>query len=254
VALDGNLGFARAMNAAVARTTTRIALLANSDVLFKPDAIRRLVAALEADSVAALASPRLLRPDGSRQAAAVPEPRWFWEVTNRSLARRLLRVPIEAAGPVPGIVGPCMAVDLERIRPVGLLDERFFFFFEETDWCRRVRQQGLHVLLVPDAEIVHLQGKSANVRPVRARIQFYSSRYRYFRKHSGRPVVVLLFTAFLLRLLVEFLVQTMMAIVTLGLVLRWRARWRAQATILLWHLLLCRPAWGFEPARSGRMA
>ncbi len=249
LALPDNRGFAAGMNAALARVTEPVAFLLNSDIEFRPDAIGRLLAALEDDPAAALACPRLLRPDGSEQAAVVPDPRVFWELTNRSLPRRLMRTPRDRVSAVPSVVGPCMAIHMERCRPSGFLDEHFFFFFEETDFCRRLNDAGLKVLYVPQAEVVHLQGESANRRPVRSRIQFYQSRYRYFRKHAGPAAVLALFLGLFIRLTANLLLIGLAVLLTLGLKRKLRDRWLTQAAIWTWHLALCRPAWSFEPPR-----
>lgn len=248
VAMPENAGFARAMNAALARVTEPVAFLLNSDITFMPEAIRLLVEALEGDSDGALACPRLLRTDGSEQAAVVPEPRLWWELTNRSLPRHLLQVPQNRVSAVPSVVGPCMALHMERCRKTGFLDERFFFFFEETDFCRRLNQAGFHVLYVPQARVVHLQGESANRRPVRARIQFYESRMRYFRKHGGAPAALLLAAGMVLRLTADLLLVGLAVLLTLGLRRRLRDKWVTQASLWSWHLLGCPRGWGFEPA------
>ncbi|MFA5203658.1 MAG: glycosyltransferase family 2 protein [Lentisphaeria bacterium] len=247
--LPANLGFARAVNAGLDRVGEPLVLVCNSDIEFGAGAIDRLADALEADSTAALACPRLLRPDGSEQAAVVPEPRLFWELTNRSLARRLLRYDRQQTGPVPSVVGPCMAVRLDRLAAAGAagtarldrLDGRFFFFFEETDWCRRLRAAGRRILYVPAAAVIHLQGESANRTPARARIQFYESRYRYFHKHGGAAAVVLLFVGLWLRLTVDLPLQ---ALASLAGNTR---RLAVTGRLWLWHALLCRPRWSFEP-------
>lgn len=246
LALPANLGFAKAVNAGLKQAREPIVFILNSDLTFQPQALERLADALNQDSKAVLACPRLLRPDGSEQAAAVPEPRLFWELTNRSLPRRLMRLPAGQTAIVPSVVGPCMAVHRQRLETIGLLDERFFFFFEETDWCRRITRSGQHILLVPAAVVVHLQGESANQRPSRARIQFYASRYRYFHKHTGLPGVALLFTGLWLRLTLNLLVYTILTLLTFGKQ-KQRLKLRTTARLWLWHLLLCRPHWGFEP-------
>ena len=82
-------------------------------------------------------------------------------------------------------------------------DERFFFFFEETDFCRRIIQAGGRIAYQPQAHLLHLQGESANKRPVAARVQFQDSRYKYFAKHYGAAAVSLLFAGTLLRTLAK---------------------------------------------------
>ncbi len=249
VAMPTNSGFAKAVNAGLAQVRDEpFAFVLNTDIEFRNDAIGLLQAALAADPLAVLACPKLLRPDGSIQPSAIPEPRIWWELTNRSLPRHLMRLPAGTVA-VPGIVGPCMAVHMERLRqlPDPGLDERFFFFFEETDWCKRITAAGFHVLSVPAAEVMHLQGESANRRPVRARIQFYLSRYKYFHKHCGLAGLAILFLGLWLRLTLDLLLHGLLA----GL-LFWQARRRDRlavyAALWWWHARLCRPAWGFEPA------
>ena len=245
VEMPGNLGFAKAVNAGLGRVSAPYAFILNSDIEFRNDAITILIQALEADDAAVLACPKLVRPDGSVQAAAVPEPRLLWELTNRSLARHLLRVPGDRTSVVPGVVGPCMALKTRQLAAVGALDERFFFFFEETDWCKRIRDSGRHVLFVPAAEVMHLQGESADRRPVRARVQFYSSRYRFFRKHSSLAGVALLFVGLFARLTLNLLLQSLLVLVSLGR-RRYRDKLAVYAVLWAWHALGCRPRWGFE--------
>lgn len=277
VAMPYNAGFAKAANAGLARAGGgQYAFVLNTDIAFLNNAIDRLVAALEADPQAVLACPKLLRPDGSIQSCAVPEPKIFWELTNRSLPRHLMRIGYDQTVATPGVVGPCMAVHLERLAripragnhcqdlapylPAGTpvpapaipyLDERFFFFFEETDWCKRITDSGARVLLVPGAEVLHLQGESANRRPVRARIQFYLSRYKYFRKHAGPAGLALLFAGLWLRLTLDLLLHGLLFLLTLGRP-KVRDRLAVYAALWAWHARLGRPAWGFEPPGWGQ--
>jgi len=244
--LPHNMGYAGAANRGLEQVTEPFAFLLNTDLLFRNDVFTILAEALASDPAAALATPRLLREDGSLQAAAVPEPSLFWELINRSLPRRFLRLDAQRPTRVPGVVGPCMAVHMGRIRQVGFLDERFFFFFEETDWCRRIRQAGLEVLYVPGATAVHLQGYSANRRPVRARIQFYESRYRYFRKHGGERAERILATGLRVRLGVNMLLHGIPA----GVSRRSRDRLAVYAALWRWHAAGRPAGCGFEGPAS----
>jgi len=249
IAMGGNMGFARAANAGLRAVREPYAFILNTDLEFHSGVFEQLVGALNADSRGVLACPKLLRPEGSLQAAAVAEPSLFWELVNRSLPRHLLRISQDVTQSVPSVVGPCMAVHMERMLTVGLMDERFFFFFEETDWCRRFREAGLKVLYVPTAAVVHLQGETANRRPTRARIQFYSSRYRYFRKHSGLPAAAFLAAGLFVKLNVSLLIHGLLVLLTLGR-RRHRDRVAVYARLWLWHFKGCPAAWGFEPPGS----
>ena len=244
--LPRNVGYAAAANEGLTRTSEPFAFILNTDLTFRNDVFSIVSRALDEDPLGALATPRLLREDGREQAAAVPEPRLFWELLNRSLPRRFLRLHPTRPTVVPGIVGPCMGVHMERIRRVGFLDDRFFFFFEETDWCRRIRQAGLHVLYVPTAEVIHLQGRSANTRPVRARIQFYESRYRYFRKHYGPRAEYLLEKGLRVRLLLDLLLHSLLSPFSTSS----RDRMAVYKALRRWHREHRPPGHGFEPREA----
>lgn len=246
VPMGENCGFARAANAGLRRVREPHAFVLNTDLVFESNTLDRLADALDQDPLAVLATPKLLRLDHSVQPAAVPKPQVFWELVNRSLPRYLMHVPDDRTSTVPGLVGACMAVHMKRVHDIGFLDERFFFFMEETDWCTRVNQVGKHVLYVPSAEVVHVQGETANRRPARARIQFYSSRYRYFRKHAGIFPLGVLFTGLWLRLTLDLLLHSLLALATLGHP-KFRDKTAMYTRLWLWHALFCPPRWGFEP-------
>ncbi|HKA38785.1 MAG TPA: glycosyltransferase family 2 protein [Burkholderiales bacterium] len=244
VRMPANLGFAKAANAGLERVTEPFAFVLNSDIRFLNNVTELLAKALESDPKAALASPKLFRPDHSVQASAIPEPSIAWELINRSLPRYMMKLDNEQVSVVPSVVGACMAVHMERARQVGFMDERFFFYFEETDWCKRVSDSGGRVLFVPAAHVMHMQGGTARRRPVRARVQFYLSRYKYFRKHKGALGVVILF----LGLFCKLTLSIPLALLRTLLMPSPRARERLKSYLVLWcwHVLLCRPRWGFE--------
>lgn len=249
IPLAENMGYAAASNRGLERTKEPYAFLLNTDLIFRNDVFSIVAEALEKTPGAALATPKLLRENGAEQAAAVPEPHLLWELFSRSLPRRFLRLHPTRPTIVPGIVGPCMGVHMERIRKVGFLDERFFFFFEETDWCRRINHAGMHVLFVPTAVAVHLQGRSANRRPYRARIQFYDSRYRYFRKHWGPGAEKILAAGLQVRLMLDIAIHSILAVATP----RSRDRLAVYKALWKWHRDGRPPGCGFEPAERAQL-
>jgi GT2 family glycosyltransferase len=118
---------------------------------------------------------------------------------------------------------------------VGFFDERYFFFFEETDWARAMREAGWKVYYVPAARIYHHQGQSIGAN-VRSRIEFYRSRYQYFQKWSSpahcRTVRIVIVT----RLLANWLLTGMAVILTLGLSRGLRDKWVVYTHLLIWHV------------------
>ena len=117
---------------------------------------------------------------------------------------------------------------------VGLLDERYFFFFEETDWATRMDRAGWKIYFVPSARIFHLQGQSVGHR-VNSRILYYRSRYAYFKKwHKGRYNFMCLIV--FIRLLVNAFLNLLVVVGTLGLNTRARGRLSVYAGLIGWHL------------------
>ena len=102
------------------------------------------------------------------------------------------------------------------------MDERFFFFLEETDFCLRARQAGFATVHLPQVHVWHGQGRTAKKDPAAARIEYWRSRYAYFAKHRSPAVVMVLRCGLLLRLLVDSAVSGALAVLTLGQSRRWK--------------------------------
>ena len=85
-----------------------------------------------------------------------------------------------------------MMVRRATIEQVGLMDEAYFMYSEELDWCRRIKDAGWRVVYLPDAEIVHYEGKSSEQAVTLRHINFQRAKLRYFRKYHGQLVCVVL--------------------------------------------------------------
>lgn len=248
-----NLGFARANNLAIRAAEGRFFLLLNSDTLVKKGAVEGLVETIEADSSIGIAGLQLLNADGSLQNSICSFPSLLTELTNKSLLRLLLpskypgkehqiRGPIE----VDAIIGSCMLVRREATEQIGLLDEDFFFFFEETDWCLRMHKAGWKVVFDPRYSIFHLQGKSAAVVNARARIEYWRSRYAYFAKHFSRISQHILKTGLLLRLLISIAAVGVKCMSTLFRAATPLEKLKVYIAILDWHMKGCPADGGLE--------
>jgi GT2 family glycosyltransferase len=120
---------------------------------------------------------------------------------------------------------------------VGLFDERYFFFFEETDWAYRMRRDGWKVYFVPAAEIIHAQGKTVG-SGAGSRIMFYRSRYLFLRKWH-RNSFPLFYVIIFLRLLINALLSLAGLMLTLGLEKSIKRRLMIYIRLILWHLRRC---------------
>jgi GT2 family glycosyltransferase len=185
-----NAGFARANNQGMRATESDYVLLLNSDTVAQPDSIAGLVRFMNQSPRAGAAGPRLLRPDGTPQPYAFggdPTPAYLLaRAANRLLLHRYLHDWSTAAvQPVAWVSGACMIVRRAAIDPIGLLDEQMFMYFEDNEWCLRLRRAGWQVFYDPQVAVVHLGGQSVRRNPAAQRAYRQSLRY-FYRKHYGR--------------------------------------------------------------------
>lgn len=241
-----NLGFSRANNRALLEAAGEYCVLLNSDTVVLPGSLDAVVACMQGHPDVGIAGVQLLNPDGSRQNSIAAFPSLLTELFNKSLLRRMLpekypgkehRFP----GPVDvdSVIGACLFVRRKAMDEVGLMDEEYFFFFEETDWCLRFRKAGWRVIHCPGATVVHLQGKSAGKANVRARIEYYRSRYLFFRKHLSPVASILLKSGLIAKAVVSLALNFLLSVATILTWKRGRERVCLYWSILRWHARGC---------------
>lgn len=225
LALDRNLGFAAGTNAgiqhalsaelhakraegsaattALSAQTSELAyvLLLNPDTAVHTGAIEALAAFLNDHPRVGAVGPRLLNPDGSIQPAAFRFPTLLMTALDlfppgEVLPGRLYnswwhgRYPHEQAAAAPFAIdhplGACILVRRVVIEQVGMLDEQFFMYAEEVDWCYRIRQAGWAIWQEPRARVTHVGGAATSQFRSKMQIALYTSRLRFLRKHYAR--------------------------------------------------------------------
>jgi N-acetylglucosaminyl-diphospho-decaprenol L-rhamnosyltransferase len=193
IALGSNRGFAAANNAGIRASTGASLLLLNSDAIAPPGAIDRLLAALERHPEAAAAGPRLVDAHGR---AELSFGRMIGPVTEWR-QQRLMRQHARADATTVALIdqmtrqeqfpdwvsGACLLVRRADAEAVGLLDERFFMYTEDVDFCAALRARGRRILFTPDAELVHLRGRSAASAPAATRAAYRRSHLAFYEKH-----------------------------------------------------------------------
>ena len=200
----GNLGFARANNLALSEALGRHVLLLNPDTVCTPGALARLVAFLDATPGAGAVGPMLVDADGRPTLSWGEAPRPLHHLLSLVDPQRRwlpagLRDRAAARPPRPGagatrvdyVVGACLMAPRAVWEEVGPLDERFFMYFEEVDWCRRAAAAGHATWLVPKARVAHLEGRSAARVSDFALAQFQKSYRLFVSKHHGAARVPL---------------------------------------------------------------
>lgn len=194
-----NGGFAAGNNLGIRAVDADACILLNSDTIVLPDAISELVRAMDLWPNAGLVGPGFVSRDGSKDLSTFRLIRPMSELVRSASTGLILRlftkydIHFRTTDTVaePDWIGFAgVLIRREVIEQVGLLDEGFFMYFEDTDYCKRVRNAGWTILYWPAATIVHLLGGSSGFSSKsgsrgRASRYFYESRSRYFAKHYG---------------------------------------------------------------------
>lgn len=166
-----NLGFARGCNLGIRQATGEFILLLNTDAFPRPGAIETLVAYLEQHSDVGIVGPQLLYPNGrwQRSSGRIPSPcSAFLDALGVTSLEHIIAA---ALWPLTGrwwrpyeveyVDGACMLIRRIVIEQIGGLDERFFLFVEDAEYCARARAHGWKVVYLPQSHVVHLRGGSS---------------------------------------------------------------------------------------------
>lgn len=199
--LPSNGGFAYGNNAGIraalcADDSPDYLLLLNPDTLVRPGAINALVGFMAVHPEAGVAGSRIENPNGGvdRTAHRMPSP--FSELDGAArlgmlswlLHRYVVSPPLrDTTHECDWVSGAAMIVRRQVLEQIGLLDEGFFLYFEEVDFCCRARNAGWQVWYVPQARVLHLEGASTGIQAAAKRrpAYWYDSRRRFFVKHHG---------------------------------------------------------------------
>jgi len=239
-----NLGFAAANNQAFRQMNGNYALLLNTDTVLTNGVVKELFDFMEANPEAGMACGQLLNLDGSSQNSIANFPTTLTLLSNETLLRILLpkkfpskRRKYLSPLKIDSCIGACLMARKKAMDDIGFFDERYFFFFEETDWAYRMKRGGWAIYLVPTAKIFHAQGKTVGSN-VHARIMFYRSRYLFFKKWHPHSYP-LFHSVIFLRLLANIILSLMGLLFTGGFKNSIRKKFIVYIQLLIWHLHGC---------------
>lgn len=194
---EANVGFTRAVNQGLALARGAAVLLLNPDAELMAGALGALWDELRAHPDVAVVGPKVLNSDGTVQSSRRTFPGLaIGFVESTVLQRALGGLPAlrryycrdtsdDEPQDVDWLTGACLLVRREAIEQVGGLDERFFMYFEEVDWCWRMRRAGWRVRYQPAARVLHHSSQSADQDVTRRHIHFNTSKWRFYAKHYG---------------------------------------------------------------------
>src|SRR3990170_6101336 len=197
---DENAGFTRPMNQALRVASGGYLLQLNPDTLILPNALDQLVGFMESNTEVGICSPKVLNRDHTLQKSCrrgEPKP---WAMISYFLGLSALfprskffggyhlnYMDENAIHEVAGVSGSCMLIRREVIDQIGYLDERFFAYQEDTDFCFRARQAGWRIYYMPKAQIIHYGGQGGSrVEPYRSIVEWHKSYRLYYRKHLAK--------------------------------------------------------------------
>lgn len=204
-------GFAANQNEVLrwCRNTSRYTLLLNDDTIVTGGALRALVEFMDSRPGVAAASPKLISPQGTIQVGYGTFPSiWLDIIRHWNLKRLLPGAPVrhfvvsqlawlcgshitayfraidepDSARPVDAVFGTAMILRREALAEVGLLDERYEMYYEDTDWCRMAKSKGWDIWYVPSAKVIHYGSHSKGVFSM---VEYERSMYAYFRKYAA---------------------------------------------------------------------
>jgi len=199
-----NRGFAAGNNQALRRARGRYRLLLNSDTVVHPGAFAEVVRFMDAHPDAAAAGLRILNPDRTLQLSCRRFPRLTTGLFRKVPLGRLIPDnrwnreylmsdwPHDTVREVDWVSGAAMCMRAQALAQVGLLDEGYYMYCEDVDWCYRARQAGWRIYYLPQAVVTHAIGRSSDQRPLRMVAEFHRSMGRYYWKHYASAVFPLL--------------------------------------------------------------
>jgi GT2 family glycosyltransferase len=191
IALDQNVGFAAANNVAIRATRSELVLLLNSDTLVLDGSIDRLLGAMRVLPGAAIVGPRLVDARGRAELSFGRMMSPLAELRQKLLARSAggrIEAMTTTQAEVDWVSGACLLVRRAAAEAAGLLDERYFMYCEDVDFCAAVRARGGRVYFTPDAQVVHLRGRSRATASTSVDVAYRQSHVAFYRKHHPRWV------------------------------------------------------------------
>jgi len=194
---QANHGFAKANNMGVALSRGKYVCLINSDVVVSPGCLDRMLALMQTNPDIGILGPKMLCPDGSVGLSVMRLPT-VWNTLCSAVALNSIfpnsrlfagfsvkSDAIRTVKDVQVVTGWFWMVSRTALMQVGGLDERFFMYGEDIDWCRRFREAGWRVVFCGGAEALHYGGASSADTPARFYVEMRRANLQYFHKHHG---------------------------------------------------------------------
>lgn len=237
-----NTGYATACNQGIQLSQGQFVLLCNNDILLPNNVLEQLTHDFANYPKAGLIGGQLLAPDGhlSRSAGNITN---FWSELGFKSKRKLV-FDSQTPTAVEALYGAFMALRKSILTETGGLDEDFFFYYEETEWCLRIGQKGWQILFDPQISIVHTGGASTKGFSKAAAIELFRSRLLYWQKTMSKTQVAILYGWHIPKLIVDCGFYLLMSIATAGFKQKLKDKLSNKITLLHWLISGKPESWG----------
>jgi len=235
-----NVGFPKGNNIGMRVAKGRYILLLNPDTEVIDNALLTMVAYMENHRDVGVVGGKLIYPDGSIQSSrrrfpnlitGLFESTWLEPFAPNRVLEQYYAQDLAKDKPVDvdWLMGACLMVRSEVVGQIGLMDEAYFMYSEELDWCRRIKEANWRVIYLPSAVIMHHEGKSSEQAVVSRHINYQRAKLRYFRKYHGQYPAALIRIVLLFNYFWQMVLEATKGIVGHKRELRWqrvRAYWQ----------------------------
>jgi GT2 family glycosyltransferase len=225
-----NVGFSKANNQAIRQAVGRYNLLLNSDTIVQPDTLDIMIRFMDSHPDVGASGCKIVLPDGSLDKACkrgfpTPSASFYYAFGFTKLFPTVPRynqyqlgyLNEDEAYPIDCLVGAFMLVRREAIDQVGMLDEDFFMYGEDIDWCYRIKQAGWINYYYPATKIIHYKGASSRRRPFKIVYEFHRAMWLFHNKHYRKKYSIITNTLVFLGISVKFSLE-----VVKNQIKRWR--------------------------------
>ena len=239
-----NNGFARANNQAIAHATGEFILLLNSDAFMKADVLNRFEDDFRREPSIGVISGQLQDAAGHLQRSSGNVPTVLNELGLSFLKKKPVSIEHNGLIETETVIGACMAVRDVTIQEAGSLDNDFFFYGEDIEWCYRIRRHGWKVVVDPAARITHIKGGATRGKRLGAQLEMLRARLQFYHK-TMPPIVASMLTFYrIFRLLINIISNLLFVLLTLGMVEKLRNKLGVYLTQMAWLTLGKPEHWG----------
>lgn len=208
-----NVGFAAAVNQAVSNSKGKYILLLNPDAVLKDNFVNGLFSFVNKTPDASIIGVKIVDGNNKHQPSAWKNVSFFTLLVEMLLpydaSIKLVTESPNTPALVENVSGACMLIRRDTFQTLGGFDERFFLYYEEIDFCKRVKQKGYKIYYNPDLEVIHFAAKSSSNDPEVFFFHLYRSKLLYIKKHFSNPFylisLVLVIVGLFLRAIVSFI-------------------------------------------------